>query len=343
MIELRGATAPAFLKAGFYGGTGTGKTRTASEVLAQFSKMFLKSQQVAMYDSEGGAGFVAPLVKKITGKELLVITSRSFSDLLEFVALCTKEKYCALVDSITHPWRSLCYDYLEAKKSRIEQAGGRTETAKLSLSDWGPIKDIWNKFSEAYVYNPVHIVVCGREGDVWEQVENEEGKKEAVKTGTKMKTESELAYEPSLLVQMRLENDKHFAFVAKDRFGLLTGKLSGPEPTIDFFMPHIEALSLGGAAAVKSEGDKVFHEGSGPNWETIKVQRAAILEGIKEDLLIAYPGRGDEDKKAKVAALRKATGTNASWTELEEDHKKWPVDRLNEVRQKLEAILEPKS
>ena len=344
-MNLKPAIAPAFLKIGFFGDTGTGKTFTAAKVLSQFIAQYAKDSQLAMFDTEPSAGYIGPMVKKITGKELLAFNSRSFSDLMDFTDECIKMKYVGLVDSVTHPWRSLCSDFLEAKKSRVKNAGGREETTRLSLKDWGPIKEIWNTFSEKYVFSPIHFCIAGREGDVWEQVTDDEGKQESVKTGVKMKTEGEFGYEPSLLVRMTLADTRgdavkngHFAFVVKDRFDFLTGAISGDKPDLDFFKPHIEALSIGGTPLEKSEGKKVFHAGTGPNWETLKAQRAAILEEIKDDILLAYPSTSAEEKKAKVEVLRGAFGTSA-WTELEEDEKKHPYESLKAGREKLQIII----
>jgi hypothetical protein len=347
-VELKPAIAPAYLKAGFFGATGTGKTFTATKIMAQFLKKYAPDSQLAMFDTEPSAGYVKDMVKKITGKELLAISSRSFSDLMEFTKLCIEKKYISVVDSITHPWRQLCGDYLEAKRSRVKGARGNPETVRLSLKDWGPLKDIWNQFSELFVYSPLHIAILGREGDVWENVIDEEGKEEMKKTGEKMKTETELGYEPSLLVRMILADTTgetvkqgHFAMVQKDRFDTLTGLLSGNNPDLAFFQPHINCLSIGGKVPEKSAGKKIFGNETGLNWETIKAQRAAILESIKDDLLLRYPGMTAEEKKAKVNALRSAFGTSA-WTELEEDTTKWTPTTLNAGREKLAKIMEVK-
>lgn len=339
---LKPAFAPAWFKAGFFGATGTGKTWTSAKVMSQFISEYCKGVQLAMFDTEPSAGFIAPMVKKITGKDLITCSSRSFSDLLEFTDECIKYNHVALIDSITHPWRSLCTDFLEAKKSRIKSAGGRPETARLSLKDWGPIKDIWNTFSEKFVFSPLHICICGREGDAWDTVTDDEGNENMQKTGVKMKTETEFGHEPSLLVQMKFEHEKHIAFVTKDRFDFLTGKTSENNPDIEFFRPHISALNIGGETVKKNEGKKIFDIGTGPNWETIKAQRAAILENIKDDILLCFPSTSAEEKKAKVEVMRLAFNTS-SWTELEEDEKKFPYDILVSGREKLQTILKERA
>jgi hypothetical protein len=337
-INLTSVQAPAFLKIGFFGDTGTGKTFTAAKVLSQFIATYAKGSQLAMFDTEPSAGYIKDMVKSITGKDLLAIHSRSFSDLLEFARLVKDRKYVALLDSATHPWRSLMKDYLDAKKSRVKAAHGNPDTARLSLKDWGPIKDVWAAFSEAYCYDPVHWCMNGREGDRWETVTDDEGNDEMKKTGVKMKTETETGYEPSLLVQMRLVNNEHRAFVVKDRFDVLTGQESKNNPDIEFFMPHIKLLNLGGVGMVGSVAKPVFTQGSGPSYETLKARREGLLENIKDDIVLIVPGMAAADKAAKIKLLRDAFGTS-SWTELEADDRKFPAEVLKAGRETLATLL----
>lgn len=334
MIKLQEPEIPAFLKLGFFGNTGTGKTWTAAKVLSQFIRDFEPGRQLAMFDTEPSAGYVKDMVKDISGKPLLAVHSRSFSDLVEFANVCKTEGHIAWVDSVTHPWRSLVTDYLDAKKSRIAGAGGNPDRATLSLKDWGPLKDMWAVFSSKFAWDPVHWCIAGREGDVWDEEEDEEGKAQLKKTGVKMKTETETGYEPSLLVQMRLVGNKHLAFVVKDRFGAMTGQLSKSDPDIDFFLPHILKLNLKGKGTVQSISEPVFKNIPGPNYETIKAQRAAMLENIKDDIMLLYPGQTAEEKKNRVLLLRKVFGSS-SWTELEENIKKFSIEKLEEGRKKI--------
>jgi hypothetical protein len=183
MIELKAPPVPAYLKAGFFGATKSGKTHTVAKMLSQFVKQYVPDSQVAMFDTEPSAGYVASIVKQITGKDLLAFTSRSFSDLMDFTNLCIDKKYVALIDSMTHPWKNLMADYLTAKKSRVKSAGGNPDTTILTVKDYGPLKDIWGQFTELFAYAPLHIAIIGREGDVWENVTDEEGKQQLTKTG----------------------------------------------------------------------------------------------------------------------------------------------------------------
>lgn len=331
MIKLEEPDTPAFLKIGFFGNTGTGKTFTAAKILSQFIRDYCPDKQLAFFDTEPSAGYVKDMVKQITGKPLLAIHSRSFSDLVQFMDLCKDKGYVALMDSITHPWRTLVDDYLAAKRSRVTGAGGNAANTRLSLKDWGPLKEMWGVFSAKFAWEPVHSCIVGREGDVWETVDDDEGVGEMKKTGVKMKTETETGFEPSLLVQMKSINSKHYAYVMKDRFDILTFKTSEAEPDIEFFRPHIKMLNLGGVGYKENKPEPVFKNIPGPNYETIKAQRAALLESIKDDIMLIHPGQTAEEKKQKILLLRKAFGTS-SWTDLEENFKKYPTEKLEEGR-----------
>ena len=338
MIKLEEPNTPAFLKMGFFGNTGTGKTFTAAKVLSQFIRDYCPDKQLAFYDTEPSAGYVKDMVKQITGKPLLAIHSRSFSDLVQFMDLCRDKGHVALIDSITHPWRTLVDDYLAAKRSRVTGAGGNAANTRLSLKDWGPLKEMWGVFSSKFAWEPVHSCIVGREGDVWETVDDDEGVGEMKKTGVKMKTETETGFEPSLLVQMKSINSKHYAYVMKDRFDILTFKTSDPEPDIEFFRPHIKMLNLKGSGYTENKPEPVFRNAPGPNYETIKMKRSAILESIKDDILLIYPGQTTEEKKAKVKLLRDVFGTS-SWIELEGDMKNHTIDKLEEGRVVLQEKL----
>lgn len=65
---------------------------------------------------------------------------------------------------------------------------------------------MWAQFTETFLNSKAHIILCGRAGNTSEYQEKEDGgKKELISTGTKMKAESEMGYEPSLLVEMVAE------------------------------------------------------------------------------------------------------------------------------------------
>ncbi len=347
-IELKEAKPPAFLKLAGYGEAGGGKTFTMAMVLAQFIKEYAPDLQLAMFDTEGGAGFVKDIVLRLSGKPLMSIAATSFAELREFLTLCPG-KYVGLIDSATPVWRGLCEDYLAAKRSRVKAAGGNVETVRLSLNDWGPIKEIWNKgFSDPYKYLPAHLCYCGRAGDEWETVKDDEGRDQLQSKGTKMKIEAQSAYEPSLLVEMvRVPNLAyaqgksstqwlHRAEVVKDRANLLTGK-AADDPDIEFFRPHIEFLMGGTHEAPNPNPEPTFNAGIGKNWETIKREREALLAEIADDFTLAFPGQSTAAKQQRISVARQAFGVSSF--EALQDEKQFPVSVLLENRDKLKILI----
>lgn len=288
----------AFLKMGLYGDTGSGKTFTASLVSIGLHKMCKSKKPIFFLDSETGSDYVLPLFEK-NKIELQTAKTRAFKDLSESIDIAEKEGFLLLVDSLSHYWDDLMESFKRKKN-----------LTRLTIRHWSELKPIWREFSAKYVSSSVHIIVCGRAGDVWEDVEDEEGIKELRKTGTKMRTEKETAYEPSLLIEMskviQKHGYKHQAFVEKDRFDQLTFK-SFTEPIFEDFLPHIEMLNLGGKHHVLDRdrnSDDLFQPGSNSGYARMK-KRDALLDELSEMIKYYYPGQDKESKKARIDIIRK--------------------------------------
>src|SRR5262249_22299987 len=137
-----------------------------------------------------------------------------------------------LVDSLTHFWVELCRSYMAAKK--------RT---RLQFDDWAFLKTEWAKFTDLFINSNLHVVLCGRAGFEYDYIVDEEsGKKNLEKPDIRMKAESEMGYEPSLLVLMERKMDVaeketwRLATVLKDRSMLLDGA-QFTNPTFKDFLP----------------------------------------------------------------------------------------------------------
>jgi hypothetical protein len=90
---------------------------------------------------------------------------------------------------------------------REDQRGARAQKQEADLQarvpPLGPDQGAWAKFTDRYLSSKLHVIVCGRAGSIYEYQTNEEtGKKELITTGTRMATEKEMGYEPSLLIEM---------------------------------------------------------------------------------------------------------------------------------------------
>jgi hypothetical protein len=322
---LRPATIEtAYAKVGLYGFAGSGKTHTAMLLAHGLAKHpSAKGRPVAMFDTEAGSDYLIPYFER-AGIPFMVVKSRSFKDLLEFSREAVAECSVAITDSVTHIWREFTTAYEREKRRR------------LRFDDWGYLKQEWERFTNVYLKSPMHWILCGRAGYDYEMEETEEDgrtKKELHRTGTKMKTESELAHEPSLLIEMlrirKSELTKDIsdretirrAFVVKCR-GPAGDVLDGREfdhPTFETFRPFWEQLNLGGQHAgvdTSRTSDAMFE--SPKTSVSMRLKQVEIcLEEIKNAMTEGNIGGTSNDaKKAQVTHLKACFGT-AAWSAIE--------------------------
>jgi len=324
MLEQLG-TGTGYLKAGFLGFPKSGKTYTAALLACGLKEHMDLKGPIAMFDTEGGSVYVAPIIARHGGGELLGIRSRAFDDLLSAAKEAEEAGVSIfMVDSITHPWRELCEAHLKGTND-VLRAKGRAPRTRLEFQDWAAIKNRWAPWTEWYLNSPVHVIICGRAGYEWDFQERDDGSgRDLVKTGVKMKTEGEFGFEPSLLVEMeRVQKlgDKteivHRATVIGDRFAAIDGAQCD-NPTFEFFLPHIECLIPGTSApvdtAVKTDAG-ITDEGDS-EWHHERKQRVILCEEIQGELMRKWPGQKADEKKSKVEAIEAAFGTR-SWTAVE--------------------------
>ena len=326
-------------KLGIYGEAGSGKTRTAMEVAIGLAKLAgKKPAPIAFFDTEGGSDFMIPICKA-AGVELLVGKARAFESLMAFMAEAKQAGAVIIVDSISHTWD----DLRESYEKKLQRKNG------LEIWDWGIIKPAWREFTNAYLTSPCHAIVCGRSANVYEQVYNEaRGKSEVQTTGTRMKTEKETGYEPSLLIEMErreCRNGKpgwdHVAVVIKDRADLLDGQ-EFTDPGYEAFRPHFEFLNIGGVHnPTDTETDSQGMFKSPDN--AIERKRAVeiVLEKIRKAFVLAdINSRTAAGKKLALELLERHFGTTA-WSEIEgmrlEELKEGLAGLCDEIGQRQES------
>lgn len=334
-----------YLKAGFLGFQKSGKTWTAMLLAIGVRKYFELAGPIAMYDTEVGSEYVAPLVLAETGTELMGVRSRSFKDMVTtgreaLAAGCS----VLVVDSVTHPWRELCDSYLTQVNEKRRRAK-LSKIQKLEFQHWGAVKSIWQEWTDFYVNAPLHIIICGRAGFEYTMEENDEThRKELNKTGIRMKTEGEFGFEPSLLVEMErvMEPDGAGSFkmhrratVLGDRFNKMDGA-TGDDPTFEFFLPHIAMLKAGAHATVDtaSTTDTGADVEGDTDWHREKRTRQILCEEIEGELVAKYPGMTKDEKKAKADAIFAVFNTR-SWTAVEGMHSDKLRQGLTDMRNLL--------
>lgn len=295
-----------YLKMGIYGNAKSGKTYTSSLIAVGLHKLIKSTKPVAFFDTETGSEYVLPTLYQPANIPLISIKSRSFSDLREALKEAEKISNILIIDSITHVWLEIQNAY--KKKNKIDY---------VEFQDWAPIKAEWAAFTTDYLNSNLHVIVCGRAQDIWEESVDSKGRKEKNVVGTKMATEKGLSYEPSLLVEMEKEFDPKTGFITPrawvmgDRFTKLDGKCFD-KPTFKTFLPHIEMLNLGGQHEGIDEtrnSESLFTPGNRDSRVEYAKTRDIFLEEIKAEMDLRFPGMGTNEKNFRNEVLMELFGT----------------------------------
>lgn len=211
----------AAVKMGIYGPSGSGKTFTAllcAEGLANVTK-----KRVAFVDTEHGTDFycqsVATRAVHPDAFDFDAIYTRSIVDVLQVLRdLDTSVYGVVVIDSISHIWDA-CFAAYKGKTTRV---------GTVPIQAWGEIKKPYKEIMALLLSMPVHVFVCGRQGN--EMGENADG--ELVKVGVKMRAEGETQYEMHIGIRMEQTKIRKagdvaqvMSLVEKDRTGILYGKL----------------------------------------------------------------------------------------------------------------------
>lgn len=334
-IFKKAESTTAYLKAGFLGFAGSGKTTTATETAIGLVKMLRErglqegARPVFFLDTETGADYVKRRFDQ-EGIELFTAKTRAFIDLIPAVKEAEKGGAALIIDSITHFWREFTEAYAR-KKNRTQ----------LQFADWNYLKTEWGKFTDAYINSSCHILLCGRAGYEYDFFEDQDGKKQLEKTGIKMKAEAEMGYEPSLLVLMErsmdMESKKVFreGHVIKERFGVIDGK-TFQNPKFADFLPHIELLNLGGVqlGVDTSRSSESSIDDSPDSWPHEKRQREIWCEEIEGLLVKHFPSQSAEHKQQKAGMIEKVFNTR-SWTRVQGMRS----EQIKEGYEQMKAIL----
>lgn len=346
----------AFAKVGIMGFAGAGKTYTASLICIGLHKHIGSTKPVAFLDTETGSDFAVSLFRK-AGVELLVAKTKSFPDLMTFMAEARESSDIAIIDSVSHIWAELQAGYLAKINEGRKQKNYSTIT-RLEFQHWGPIKAEWARFTSAFLTAPMHTIICGRAGYEYDyQQDDPEAKKELIKVGTKMKAEGEFAYEPSLLIEMEkvqsnpevglgskrkkqaggIRSVLNRAFIIKDRADLLDGQYI-ENPTFESFKPHFDFLNIGGVHRPTDTGassSDLFDAQGQDDWTREKKAREKWMEEIQGLLTSKYPGQSADEKKQKVDLVYQFLGTR-SWTAVEQ----MKYEAIKEGYEKMRKFLE---
>jgi len=298
----------AYLKMGVYGEGGSGKTFTATKVAIGLHKFIKSKKPITFLDTETGSDFVMQQFDEAKIK-LMVAKTRAFSDLVDGIDEAAKTSDILICDSVTHFWNEMVDAYCE--KNNIKS---------LTLRHWNPIKKEWREFTTRFINSKVHFIMCGRAADKWEDVEDADGVKEMKKVGTKMRAETEIAYEPSLLVEMVKFHETaragggwlNRAWIVKDRFDIINS-LSFDNPDFKSFLPHIERLNLGGehkaVDMTRNSKDRFNNDRSGIMYHR---KHDELVENVKAEIYISFPAQSTEDKTGRSNLMKEIFDTRSA-------------------------------
>jgi hypothetical protein len=345
-------TGHGFLKAGLRGFEKSGKTTTGLFLAIAAKRVLGHKGPIVFLDTEQGSPFAARILRELCDEELVGMRTRIFD---EIVKGCREAEQagaaCVVVDSMTHLWEEVKDSYLAQLNRKRSK-----KIPKLQFQHWADVKRRFQVFKSWFLNSACHVVICGRSGFTYDFLEMEEGgQKELVKTGVRMKSEGELGYEPSLIVDMqRIEprdgsRISRKAVVLGDRFGVVDGKEKTFE-TIpfttkkniqkayaaveNFFLPHLRLLKPGGLPVIEEgESDMGIGENGMSEYRQEKTDTTILLEEIQGLLVSAHPGQSAREKKVKTDLVQQVFGTR-SWTKVEllgREHLRAGLDRLREL------------
>lgn len=320
------------IKAGFFGEQGSGKTFTACCLAIGLSKLHHGGAPVFFHDTEAGSDFLVDIFKQ-EKVPLIVRKSRSFRDMCAGLTQAQREGACTFIeDSISSDWTELMETFKRDKK-----------ITKIEMYHWSQIKPQWQDEWVVPMLNAgVHVLTCGRQGDKWEDVDQEDGSIKASKVGVKMKAEGEFGYEPFMLLWIEAyqkfigskKNRKlqggfnHRATVLKDKTRRIQGvtfewpdinnyKVGDWKKVYDALKPHVDFFNLQSnhVALETEERDVIFTDNGNSDYYKRKQALAIALEEIEATLVAIWPGQTASSKSLKALALDVLFGTR-SWTKV---------------------------
>jgi hypothetical protein len=334
----------AYAKVGIYGTAGSGKTRTASEIAIGLHKAIGSKKPIVAFDTEPAFSFVLPLFQKNHIELLVADESRALVDLMKFMNEAEQVADIAIIDSITHVWRDAQESYL-ARLNETRKRYGKKPLPALEFQHWRPIKAAWADFTDRFLSSKLHVIVCGRAGQIYEYQDKDDGsgKRELISTGSRMATEKEMGYEPSLLMEMVKHRDNNrtvnVALIEKDRADVLNGH-EVPMPNYAKLAPHFEALNIGGThfdSMERRDSKEMFPDADESGWDKEKQERVIWSEEVAELLKKHHPSQSVDDKQKRADLLEMFFDTR-SWTAVENMHS----DKLKAAFYDMRDHLEPK-
>jgi hypothetical protein len=183
---------------------------------------------------------------------------------------------CLIIDSISHEWDGVggCLD-IHAK------LGGK-------FQDWAKVSPMHNKFIQAILQFPSHVLVTGRSKTDYSMDQNSQGGKAKVtKQGLKTVTREGFDYEMTLAFQ--IQHEGHYAIIDKDRTNLFNN--NEPFLITEETGQKVKSWNDSGAKVVKKDQARKIEN------DDTAIMKDNLLQEIKIQFKNCTEGYSTEEQK----------------------------------------------
>lgn len=299
----------AAFKVSAYGPPGSGKTFTALLMAEGLAKV--RGKRVAYVDTERGTDFYVKAVpaRKVHPEafDIDALYTRSISDVTDAIHSLDPKVYGVVVlDSMSHLWDS-AIDAYKGKK-----AGANKD--KIPMPAWQGIKKPYKDLLAFLIASPFDVFILGRQKNLFDTTEDEEGNEKMIKTGIGMRAEGETAYEPHICLRLESQSQDRsqtqyatYCYVEKDRTGVLSGQvIKNPSfATIEPILPLLGEVQ----APQEDEEERIAKDGEllardGEKQKAKEDKSAALFQDMQVKMvaaktLIELGAIGEEMRKNK--------------------------------------------
>jgi hypothetical protein len=215
------------------GPSGSGKTYTAlafAHVFAPGSVALIDTEKESADGYEGLNGWHWSSFKPATYEPALLVDA--------LAAAAAAGIGCVIIDSLSHFWMGT-----GGMLEQVDNAGRRSRSGN-SFAGWKEMRPDERRMLDAITGYPGHVIVTMRTKTEWVIQDNERGKKEPRRIGTKPEQREGIEYEFSVVADMDLDN---VLTVTKTRVPPLKRSVV-TEPGPDFAQTILDWLNDGGDA-----------------------------------------------------------------------------------------------
>lgn len=193
------------LKLGVRGASGSGKTY--SSILLAKGLMGGSLEKVVVIDTENSS---ADLYSHLGDYSVLPFTApfepQRYANAIN---ICVKEGFqCIIIDSTSHEWEEVL---------KINEKLAKAKYFNNSFRAWAETTPIHEIFVRAILDAPVHVIACMRTKQEYAMEQNEKGKMQPVKVGTKEVMRDNFEFELTACFNIDMN---HLSTMSKDRTDL---------------------------------------------------------------------------------------------------------------------------